>query len=89
MNFYILKFLMTNNSSATQDTVKAAAMVGCSFHRIVLCPSWFIFHSDLYFADPSYFLVLPALRCCFGLDSSELSAELESSSTCNTVSDSR
>ena len=43
----------------------------------------------LYFTDPSYFLVLPALRCCFGLDSSELSAELESSSTCNTVSDSR
>ena len=33
--------------------------------------------------------VLPALRCRFGLDSSELSGELEFSSTCNTVSDSR
>ena len=43
----------------------------------------------LYFADPSDFLVLPALCCRFGLDSSELSAELESSSICNTVSDSR
>ena len=43
----------------------------------------------LYFADPSYFLVLPALRCRFGLDSSELSAELESSLICNTVSNSR
>ena len=33
--------------------------------------------------------VLPALRCRFGLDSSELLGELEFSSTCNTVSDSR
>ena len=60
-----------------------------TIHRWRLTISTAGLYFTLYFADPSYFLVLPALRCCFGLDSSELSAELESLSTCNTVSDSR
>ena len=78
--------LPTPKSEKTGGGLKKNLQVEQKTWRFCKNVTWLNYCTTVELIKTSYFLVSPALRCRSGLDSSELSAEFESSSTCNTVS---